>query len=279
MQNSSFIINLSRGIIKRITSIFRTDKRKADLNWFKEKFLKHISSGKIRTYKYKGKYIYYSNPKELLYSLKEIFINKIYKIELEHNPYIIDCGANIGLTSIYLKELYPSAKIIAFEPDPKNYELLIKNIESFNLNNVIPRKEAVWVENTKLKFSGEGTMGSKLEFNTHKNDVYDINAIRLRDIINTKISFLKLDIEGAEYEVIKDIAPYLNQVRNLFIEYHGKFDETDKLTEIFTILNENGFSFYIKEAADIYKSPFMANQTNIESPFNVQLNIFCFRYS
>ena len=72
----------------------------------------------------------------------------MYKQELPPKPFIIDCGANIGLSVIYLKNLYPDAEIVAFEPDEQNFQLLQKNIASFGFKNVEARKEAVWTENT-----------------------------------------------------------------------------------------------------------------------------------
>ncbi len=55
----------------------------------------------------------------------DIFGHEGYKFETKKlEPYIIDCGANIGLSLIYFNQLYPNAKIIAFEPDPKLFENL-----------------------------------------------------------------------------------------------------------------------------------------------------------
>ncbi len=58
--------------------------------------------------------------------LKEIFIEDIYDQQLPENAYILDCGAHIGLSVIYLKSICPSANIICFEPDNKNFELTSK---------------------------------------------------------------------------------------------------------------------------------------------------------
>ena len=130
MQNSSFVSNISRGLSKRIRSFFSNDSGKAGLNWFKEKYLKHARTGKIRAYNYKGEKIFYSSPSEFLHTLKEIFINEIYRVELPANSFIIDCGANIGLSTIYFKQICPTAKIIAFEPDSTSFTILTKNIKS-----------------------------------------------------------------------------------------------------------------------------------------------------
>src|SRR5690349_14366069 len=65
-----------------------------------------------------GRTLRYTNRFWLLHSLEEIFIDKVYLFHsAELSPRIIDCGANIGLSVIFFKRTFPSAKIIAFEPD------------------------------------------------------------------------------------------------------------------------------------------------------------------
>ncbi|HEX5654231.1 MAG TPA: FkbM family methyltransferase [Chitinophagaceae bacterium] len=276
MQDNSFVSNLYRGISQRLRGLVNPASQKAGLNWFKEKYLKHASSGAIRSYNYHQKKIYFINPSEFLHTLKEIFIHEIYKTALPPDAFIIDCGANIGLSTLYFKQLCPGAELIAFEPDDKNFALLEKNIRSFQLEKVQARKEAIWIEDTLLNFSGEGTMGSRID-NQNKTNTHTVKATRLYDLLDRPVDFLKIDIEGAEYAVVKDISPRLNLVKNLFLEYHGKFDQTGELNEIFAILQQAGFYYYIKEAAEIYPNPFLARKSTFKPDYDVQLNIFCFR--
>lgn len=275
MQNSSFIKNSWLGFQKKINSLFSNPYREVNLNWLKLKYYKHLPAGKLRKHNLNGKYIYFYSATELLHGFKEIFIEKIYEQPLQKQPYIIDCGANIGLSVIYMKEQYPEANIIAFEPDQKNYELLTKNISSFGYSNVVAKKEAVWIENTTLDFSSDASMSSKIEINGSAN-TNRVKAIRLKDQIDKKVDFLKIDIEGAEFAVLCDLEEKLDFVENLFIEYHGLFNQHTELTKLFSIISSRGFQYYIKEAAPVYKSPF-TKRKNPEVPYDVQLNIFCFR--
>lgn len=257
-------------------TLFTNQGRKANLNWFTEKFLKHAMPGITRAYNLYNHKVYYSNPSEFLHTLQEIFVHEIYKANYPSGSYIIDCGANIGLSSIYFKRQCPDAEIVAFEPDSKNFELLAKNIASLNLSNISPRKEAVWIEDTEIDFSDDGTMGSKIELNPEKK-THPVKAVRLKNFLHKKVNFLKLDIEGAEYRVMKDIASDLQKVENLFLEYHGKFNQGNELTEIFAMIQQAGFCYYVKEAANVYESPFIAKEKAIAPLYDVQLNIFCFR--
>lgn len=275
MQSSSFIKNSWLGFQKKIKTIFNNPYRQVNLNWFKLKYYKHLPPGKLRKHNLNGKYIYFCSAKELLHGLKEIFIEKIYQQPLQQQPYIIDCGANIGLSVIYMKEQYPEATIIAFEPDEKNFDLLTKNITSFGFTNVTAKKEAVWIENTMLNFSAEASMSSKIE-TTSSTQTNKVKATRLKEQIDRKVDFLKIDIEGAEYAVLCDLEEKLDMVNNMFIEYHGQFNQHYELTKLFTIISSSGFQYYIKEAAAVYQSPF-TKKKGPKITYDIQLNIFCFR--
>jgi len=126
-----------------------------------------------------------------------------------------------------------------------------------------------------LSFSNESSMGSKIELNSSAQSV-EVKAIRLKEFLNKKVDFLKIDIEGAEYAVLKDIAGDLHRVQNMFLEYHGTFSQNGELGEIIKIIDEAGFNFYIKEAAPIYLTPFYRTK-NPNTVYDVQLNLFCFR--
>jgi FkbM family methyltransferase len=275
MRNSSFAKNLIKGINKRFKSITKNPYKKVNLNWLNLKYYKHLPAGKLRSHQLFGKPLYFYSAPELLHALKEIFIDEIYKQHLSDKAYVIDCGANIGLSIIYIKHLFPNAEIIAFEPDEKNFEVLSKNIESFGYKDVILRKEAVWKENTILEFSNEGSMSSKIETGGGTNTT-KVAAARLKDFLNRKINFLKIDIEGAEFDVINDLKDNLHFVENLFIEYHGSFEQNHELSSLLTLVTEHDFNYYIKEATPVYETPFYRNNS-LKNPFDVQLNIFCFK--
>ena len=273
-KRTTFYSNIFKGIKQRAKNISNNPYSKININWFYLKYLKHLPADKIHSHKLFGhKTFFYGGP-EYLHGMEEIFIEGVYKQDLPENANIIDCGGHIGLSVIYLKNIYPGANIIVFEPDMKNYSLLKKNISSHQLNNINARQEAVWVENTSLHFIQEGNMGSKIGNEISENTT-EVKAIRLKDFLDKKIDFLKLDIEGAEYKVLKDIKENLHYVTNMFIEYHGTFSQNEELLEIFEIIVQSSFRFYIKEAANNYKHPFFPKQRELD--YDVQLNIFCFR--
>lgn len=275
MAVKSFLGNVSDGIGQKISSVFSNPYKQVNINWFKQKYYKHLPAGKIRSHQLFGHSLYFYSAAELLHGLKEIFIENIYQQVLSPKPYILDCGANIGMSVIYLKHQFPDAEIIAFEPDEVNFGLLEKNIASFGYSNVELRKEAVWNSNTTLLFSNDSSMGSKVEMND-TGSTKKVAAVRLKEFLNRPVDFLKIDIEGAEYVVLNDIAPELRLVKNMFLEYHGTFAQNQELVKMINIISDEGFNFYIKEAAPIYVTPFK-REKNPNTSYDVQLNIFCFR--
>ncbi|MEO6837853.1 MAG: FkbM family methyltransferase [Ginsengibacter sp.] len=274
MENNSFIKNISVGVCKKFRSLWNNPYKKINLNWFLIKYLKHLPPDNIHFHKLLNHKTFFHGGPEYLHGLKEIFLEGVYNQKLPENAYILDCGAHIGLSVIYLKSICPTANIVCFEPDAKNFDLLQRNITSHQLKNVEAKEEAVWVENTSLNFIQDGNMGSKIGEAKSSHSV-TVKATRLKDFLDKKVDFLKMDIEGAEYNVLKDISDSLKNVNKMFIEYHGTFEQNNELLEIFEMVSKAGFKFYIKEAASVYDQPFLPKASSGE--YDLQLNMFCFR--
>jgi FkbM family methyltransferase len=204
-------------------------------------------------------------------------VDEVYLFRSEEkSPFIIDCGSNIGLSIVYFKKLFPESEIIGFEPDPKNFEILTHNVNSFSLSKVNLINKAVWKQNDELVFESSGSIGSKLTSRPAlKNKSIKVLAVSLSDFIkDRKVDFLKIDIEGAEYEVLDSCRIHLKNIRNLFIEYHSMPGENQQLSNLLTILQEAGFRYYIKEAWENMKRPYIDQRT---VKFDLQLNIFAYR--
>jgi FkbM family methyltransferase len=273
--SNSLYKNLLRGISITIKKTFNNPYKKVNINPFLLNFLKLLPANKTHSHNLLSHKTFFQGGLEYLKGLKEIFVDGTYDQNLPEQASVLDCGAHIGLSVIYLKSICPSAKIICFEPDETNFNNLQKNILSHKLEDIDARNEAVWIENTELSFIQQGTMSSKIG----EGDVNSVKvkAVRLKDFLKKKIDFLKLDIEGAEYLVLKDIGEDLINVDKMFIEYHGGFNQNDELMEILNIITKAGFHFYIKEAFPVYERPFLYKK-HIH-PYDLQLNIFCFKLS
>lgn len=275
MLSHSFLKNVYRGISNRLFHKKATGLDALSIGWLEQKYLKHLPAGKTRAIKLNGGQLFYNAPQELLHGLQEIFIDQIYKQSLPPKALILDCGANIGLSVLWFKQLNADAQIIAFEPDPANFLLLKKNIDSYKLENITCHHAAVWNEDTTRTFSADGGMASSFA-SANSTDTIRVTCLRLKKFLQQPIDFLKLDIEGAEWDVLKDCAESLVSVKRIFVEYHGQFDEQEKLIQLLEILRSAGFQFYIREAAPLHPTPFYRDKRK-QHPYQVQLNIFGFR--
>lgn len=211
-----------------------------------------------------------------IWQFEEIFVENSYEFKADtETPLIIDCGSNIGVTVIYFKRIYPESKILAFEADPKIAEILVENIKANKINNVEVFNKAVWKNDGTLEIVPEGADAASIY---GKGKKIQVESLRLKNILkaNKEIDFLKVDIEGAETEVIKDCNEELQKVKNIFIEYHSYFEFNQGLDEILSILTNNGFRYFIKPIADRSK-PFIQKMNKNNPQIDLQLNIFAYK--
>jgi FkbM family methyltransferase len=228
------------------------------------------------TVNFRGSITHFASPFWFLHSVQEIFIDEVYKFAPERtDPTIIDCGANIGLSAIYFKSNWPDAKVIAFEPDPSVFDLLEKNVKERRFAAVETRNAAVWIYDSTLRFEVEGALGGKLSVAAGDGRTQiGVQAFRLRDLLDAPVDFLKIDIEGAEYAVLNDCRDRLENVRNLFVEYHAAPAERQRLSEMLSWFSDAGFRYYISEASALQPHPFISRGGDV---FEMQLNISCYR--
>ena len=188
---------------------------------------------------------------------QEIFLDKEYLFHTESDkPIILDLGSNVGTSIIFFSKHFPNAIIEGYEADPNIYAYLKSNM----LNNDVKVQlynAAVWINNGNCLFHSDGTDGGHLIIKESKNDI-SVSCIDILDIVRKypEIDFLKIDIEGAEYEVIKRMNNYLCNVKHLFIEYHEKRTEKQKLSEILSIISENDLRYTIFNLAAKVYNPF-----------------------
>ncbi|MFC1613121.1 FkbM family methyltransferase [Patescibacteria group bacterium] len=223
-----------------------------------------------------GNDLIFADSASFIATYKEIFKKEIYKFKSRStHPYIIDCGANIGLSIIYFKKLYPEAKITAFEPDKTIFEILKYNIRSFNLNDVEIIPKGLSNEESRQNFFSEGADGGRIALPEDKDNIIEIKTIPLIHYLQKPVDMLKIDIEGAEYAVIENCKNYLYNVSHLFIEYHSFINKSQNLDEILKILSINGFRYYIDYSGGALSSPFIQRKNNLG--MDLQLNIFAYK--
>ena len=163
---------------------------------------------------------------QLINLFEEIFAFNVYSFEAsELPPFIIDCGSNIGVSILYFKAKYPDAKILAFEPDPETFELLDENVRANNLNGVELLNVALSDQDSKVHLFAKPAPGSltmSLFKSEEKTETKSVIAKRLSGYINSKVSLLKIDVEGSEVRILKDLVECdkIKWIDQMIIEYH-----------------------------------------------------------
>ena len=209
----------------------------------------------------------------------ELFKKEIYKFEtVEKDLYIIDCGSNIGLSILYFHSLFPHAKIIGFEPDQDIFAFLKYNISQFpELKNIELINKGVWSKIETLYFNNEGADAGRIAYNDGavRKAHTMITTVPLSPYINRKVNFLKIDIEGAEVEVLNEIEHKLDLVEKIFIEFHSFEDQPQHLDVILAILKKNGFRYYIDSPSRYRNRPFIEKTMFLS--FDLLLNIYAYK--
>jgi FkbM family methyltransferase len=273
LKKTKLLLNIKKQIkkfIKYSRSLFQSSKRISIQG--ENKIDRFVPTEKI----FFGKKLYIHDIASFNLCNAELFQSEMYKFKANSsNPHIIDCGANLGMSIIYFKQLYPNATIIAFEADDYIFNFLEKNIESFGYKDVELINKAVWNCDDTLSFIVEGGAGGRLEKETTIGEYKKVTCTSLKKyLIGKKVDFLKIDIEGAEYEVIKDCENEIKNIDYLFIEYHSMPGKEQNLHKILEIVEKAGFSYHIKEAYTT-KYPFIERTLNFG--MDLQLNIFCYK--
>jgi FkbM family methyltransferase len=179
-------------------------------------------------------------------------------------PRILDCGANVGIASLYFKRRYPLARITAFEADPNLAAMCRRNLQANGASDVDVQASAVWIENGRIEFIAEGSDSGVIAAvePSVTGQRIAVPAVRLRDFLREPIDLLKLDIEGAELAVLQDCRNVLDQVRNMTIDLH-EFDPAHRQTgDVFGLLTDAGFTFDVKSLVSLpWRTP------DVRSPF------------
>jgi FkbM family methyltransferase len=175
----------------------------------------------------------------------EVFEHQCYRIPVARPPAtILDLGANIGLSAIYLARCFPDAHLACVEPAPENLRLLSRNLE---LNGVeadvisaaVDAKDGkVWLERSSLDYGHKIAAAG----NRPSPALFEANAMSIQSILQrlnwNRIGLLKMDIEGHEKILLTRNSDWLHLVDTLCLELHDEFPAS----ELMRVAKDFGFS-------------------------------------
>lgn len=179
----------------------------------------------------------------------DIFVRETLEMSmLARAPRVLDCGANVGLASLAIKRQYPAARVTAFEADGAICEVLRRNLARNGAGDVEVVCRAVWSADGEVSFRREGSDSGAIEPAGESGiDVVSVPATRLRHWLQEPVDLLKLDIEGAELEVLQDCESALRTVATIAMEVH-EFDPARRLLPAcLELLTRAGFAYALSD--------------------------------
>jgi FkbM family methyltransferase len=188
--------------------------------------------------------------KEILYLFREIFLHPHYNFAgNKTDPAILDCGANIGMAVLYFKMRYPNCRIVAYEPNPRAFDCLRRNIQDNNLQHVEIINAGLSDKAGSLDFyvDEKNSLISSLDKNRAGSSAIKVNLLKLSDMLRgRKFDFAKIDIEGAEHGVVSDLNAeqvIQNAAEYIFEYHHNMRGVNNSLSDFLRVFEQNNFQY------------------------------------
>ena len=200
-----------------------------------------------------------------------IWLSKEYNkhgFKISKEDVVIDIGAHIGMFSLYASQYCIDGKILCYEPSAENYNLLKYNISQNNLKNIFSENIAISNSNDAITFyiNSDNTAHSIYDSTSNSiqvksstlQNIFDINKLDICD-------YLKLDCEGAEYEIIESLPnEYFKKIKQIYIEYHFSDSKGQMLENMLKKLKQLSFNIIQEPLEQGMGSIYAVNQNFIK---------------
>jgi FkbM family methyltransferase len=160
---------------------------------------------------------------------------------------VVDLGGNVGLFSAYAASVGRAAAVFAYEPHPDNYAQLRRNADAVNRHLgrevIMPFASAAWKDNNGISLQVSDNPGGHSAVVPTGGPAIAVLSLTLEAILDTngitRCDLLKMDIEGAEYDVLESSRRELRRVGRLVLEHHTT--PTRRVADAVNLLIEAGF--------------------------------------
>ncbi len=222
-------------VVTRVREYCRELGVRVGLHWFASRVLAHLGLPSPARCVMKPRDLKHPvnvemRPSSDEYVFNQIFVRHEYAPLCERVPdpkFILDLGANVGYASALFASRYPEARIVAVEPDPRNFELCRRNLAPYG-DRIKLLNGAVWPSCSRLALTHEFGTGLATQVKAAgsgvKDDVEAWDIQTLLDLARVEIAdIVKIDIEGTEAALFaSNTDRWLPRVRNICIELHGR---------------------------------------------------------
>jgi len=190
------------------------------------------------------------------YLFEEMFIRRPYDVlpPSDEPMTVVDCGANIGMATAFFVRQFPAATVIAFEPDPLTFDQLRRNVEANGMSQVELHPVALGRENTLGTLADPNHIMNSQRQHVLANGSAPggpgaVEIRKLSEILgDRRVDLLKLDVEGAELDILRDLesSGSLERVQNIVAEVdHEPKSPDGHMPEFLKMLERNGFSYQV----------------------------------
>jgi FkbM family methyltransferase len=212
------------------------------------RFLTRWAPAWKRPLKVMGLTVSYPSVETMRWVYPEIFLNRDYATAPDFEARrIIDAGANIGLATLFFRLEHPAAEIVCFEPDPRAYQYLERNLQRNEIKGVVAhnvglgerrQQASLFVRPDELDSCQSLSQGFAAAVNDEEPVSISVEIAPLSDYLDGSVDLLKLDVEGAELAALRGAGKALSSIRRIIMEYHRAPESP--LGEVLTILAESG---------------------------------------
>ncbi|QDV89707.1 2-O-methyltransferase NoeI [Phycisphaerae bacterium RAS2] len=203
--------------------------------------------------KYDGFTIHYADRPSLDTQLKDILGQRIYDFTPRRpDPFIIDGGASIGVATLAWKRAIPAARVLCFEPDQDALALLRRNLAANGHADVTIVEAGLSDHDGTATFQSDGADGGRMSPDPAARPTSGnvaITTTRLSRYIDGPVDLLKLNVEGQELPVLREMeaASKLQHVERIILEYHGWPGSPQGLGQILDMLARQGFRYLVHD--------------------------------
>jgi len=190
----------------------------------------------------------------LLFLFQEIWVEQRYapgSLELRPGDTVVDLGAHVGVFTLWVASRYPQVRVLAVEPSPRAFDFLQANISCNRLRNVTAVPCACGGRGGQAAFYARGSSVGGTLYSPHPADNQpqppaEVSVLGLDELFRRyqveRCALLKLDCEGAEYEILYSAAPaVLDRLQRVTLEYHTGLNQHTP-EELAAYLEQHGFA-------------------------------------